>query len=136
MLIEKKNYLCFLYAVAEQERVDLSGHDVYAVAGTLKKYLRELPNPVIPVEMYSTFIESASKFWKIVIVFNEWSCWFEKVESFVFSDFCFMKFMCHNFFVVSNGDVAFCKHDFIFNSLYNCFHLATLKSSNASANNF
>ncbi|GFS13479.1 phosphatidylinositol 3-kinase regulatory subunit alpha [Elysia marginata] len=45
----------------EQERVDLSGHDVYAVAGTLKKYLRELPNPVIPVEMYSSFIESAKE---------------------------------------------------------------------------
>ncbi|GFN87133.1 phosphatidylinositol 3-kinase regulatory subunit alpha [Plakobranchus ocellatus] len=45
----------------EQERVDLSGHDVYAIAGTLKKYLRELPNPVIPVEMYSTFIESAKE---------------------------------------------------------------------------
>jgi len=27
----------------------------------LKKYLRELPNPVIPVEMYGLFIDAASK---------------------------------------------------------------------------
>ena len=32
------------------------------IASTLKRYLRELANPLIPHEMYGVFIEAASKF--------------------------------------------------------------------------
>ncbi|KAK7479856.1 hypothetical protein BaRGS_00028936, partial [Batillaria attramentaria] len=46
-------------ALREQEKVNLSTYDVHCIAGVLKKYLRELPNPIIPVEMYSKFIEAA-----------------------------------------------------------------------------
>ncbi|XP_023930184.1 phosphatidylinositol 3-kinase regulatory subunit gamma-like isoform X4 [Lingula anatina] len=51
-----------LKAVLNSE--DISGlntahFDLNCIAGALKKYLRELPNSVIPVEYYSQFIEAA-----------------------------------------------------------------------------
>ncbi|WAR24771.1 P85AA-like protein [Mya arenaria] len=45
----------------ESGQVNLENFNVHCVAGALKKYLRELPNPVIPVEMYSSFIDAARK---------------------------------------------------------------------------
>lgn len=41
--------------------INLESFNVHCVAGALKKYLRELPNPVIPVEMYGLFIDTARK---------------------------------------------------------------------------
>ncbi|XP_071496851.1 phosphatidylinositol 3-kinase regulatory subunit alpha-like [Diadema antillarum] len=39
------------------EAVDLSRYnDVHCITGVLKRYLRELPNPVIPIEMYDNFL--------------------------------------------------------------------------------
>lgn len=43
------------------QNVDLSSFEVHCIASALKKYLRELTNPVIPVEAYDKFLE-ASKF--------------------------------------------------------------------------
>lgn len=43
------------------QNVDLSSFEVNCIASALKKYLRELTNPVIPVEAYDKFLE-ASKF--------------------------------------------------------------------------
>lgn len=40
-------------------QVNLEPFNMHCIAGALKKYLRELPNPVIPVEMYSQFIDAA-----------------------------------------------------------------------------
>jgi hypothetical protein len=54
--------LSVLPVAGEQEKVNLSTYDVHCIAGVLKKYLRELPNPLIPVEMYNRFIEAASKY--------------------------------------------------------------------------
>ncbi|UYV65731.1 PIK3R3 [Cordylochernes scorpioides] len=45
--------------VVTEDRVDLSSYEVNCIASTLKKYLRELPNPVIPVEFYNRFIEAS-----------------------------------------------------------------------------
>ncbi|XP_070196149.1 phosphatidylinositol 3-kinase regulatory subunit alpha-like [Littorina saxatilis] len=47
------------FNMGEQEKVNLSTYDVHCIAGVLKKYLRELPNPLIPVEMYNQFIEAS-----------------------------------------------------------------------------
>ncbi|XP_071952094.1 phosphatidylinositol 3-kinase regulatory subunit alpha-like [Antedon mediterranea] len=41
--------------------VDLDNvHDIHCIAGVLKRYLRELPNPVISHDLYSDFIEANS----------------------------------------------------------------------------
>ncbi|XP_029649998.1 phosphatidylinositol 3-kinase regulatory subunit alpha isoform X1 [Octopus sinensis] len=39
--------------------IDISSFNIHSIAGVLKKYLRELPNPVIPVENYADFIKAA-----------------------------------------------------------------------------
>lgn len=49
-----------LSRIAANEAVDASEFDVVCIAATLKKYLRELPDPVIPEVFYSSFI-AASK---------------------------------------------------------------------------
>ncbi|CAL1540645.1 unnamed protein product [Lymnaea stagnalis] len=58
---EEVNEIKAAFNMGEQEQVNLSTHVVHSIAGALKKYLRELPNPVIPVEMYSQFIEAAKE---------------------------------------------------------------------------
>jgi Rho GTPase-activating protein RGD1 len=37
-------------------------HDVNSVAGLLKQFFRDLPDPLLTKEHYSAFIEAASKF--------------------------------------------------------------------------
>ncbi|GAB6022370.1 hypothetical protein CHUAL_006488 [Chamberlinius hualienensis] len=39
--------------------LDLQHYDLSSVASMLKKYLRELPNPLIPVEFYDRFLEAS-----------------------------------------------------------------------------
>ncbi|XP_043801308.1 uncharacterized protein LOC122719497 isoform X1 [Apis laboriosa] len=39
---------------------DLSSYSAQCVAGVLKKFLRELPDPVIPVQFYDRFIEASN----------------------------------------------------------------------------
>ncbi|XP_022250520.1 uncharacterized protein LOC106466724 isoform X2 [Limulus polyphemus] len=39
--------------------VDLQNYELNCIAGALRKYLRELPNPVIPVEGYEMFLEAS-----------------------------------------------------------------------------
>ena len=41
--------------------INLSTYDLNCIASTLKKYLRELPHPVIPEEQYNSFMDAASK---------------------------------------------------------------------------
>lgn len=41
---------------------DLSSYSAQCVAGVLKKFLRELPDPVIPVQFYDRFIEASSEY--------------------------------------------------------------------------
>lgn len=38
-----------------------------AIGGIVKKYLRELANPVIPVEQYDNFINAASKLHAMIL---------------------------------------------------------------------
>nr|QCW06539.1 phosphatidylinositol 3-kinase regulatory subunit alpha-like protein [Pinctada imbricata] len=45
--------------VSDPAQVNLAQFNVHGVAGAMKKYLRELPNPLIPVEMYDDFIKAA-----------------------------------------------------------------------------
>jgi len=47
--------------VADVETVDLTSFDSAVIASTMKKYLRELPNPVIPEQFYTKFIDAASE---------------------------------------------------------------------------
>jgi len=52
--------LCFYFA-ADVETVDLASFDSAVIASTMKKYLRELPDPVIPEQFYTKFIDAASE---------------------------------------------------------------------------
>lgn len=45
----------------DPNQVNLSSFNVHCVAGAMKKYLRELPNPVIPVDMYDAFMAVAQQ---------------------------------------------------------------------------
>jgi len=46
---------------ANVETVDLTSFDSAVIASTMKKYLRELPNPVIPEQFYTRFVDAASE---------------------------------------------------------------------------
>lgn len=48
--------------------IDLSGYALENLNGVLKKFLRELPDPVIPVQFYEHFIEAASKFFNFFFI--------------------------------------------------------------------
>ena len=62
------NFKVQTYITDDLWRVPLEDYDLTCIAGTLKKYLRELPNPVIPEQYYNKFIEAASKY---MYVFEE-----------------------------------------------------------------
>ncbi|XP_021350181.1 phosphatidylinositol 3-kinase regulatory subunit alpha-like [Mizuhopecten yessoensis] len=50
-----------LNLVNDPTQVNLAPFNVHCVAGALKKYLRELPNPVIPVDMYDAVMAVAQQ---------------------------------------------------------------------------
>lgn len=45
--------------LAQDPRADLPGYDLACWVGTLKKYLRELASPLVPVHFYERFLEAA-----------------------------------------------------------------------------
>lgn len=42
--------------------LDLTGFSAVCIAGVIKKFLRELPDPLVPVQWYDSFLMAASKF--------------------------------------------------------------------------
>jgi len=46
---------------SEMDSLQLDAFDTTCIAATLKKFLRELSNPVIPEELYTDFVNAASK---------------------------------------------------------------------------
>lgn len=48
---------------------DLSEYSPVCIASVFKKFLRELPDPLIPVQKYDQFLEAASKLLKRDIYF-------------------------------------------------------------------
>lgn len=38
---------------------DLSGHDPHTIAGCLKMYLRELPEPILTYDLYKEWMQAA-----------------------------------------------------------------------------
>jgi len=52
----------YFWFAADVETVDLASFDSAVIASTMKKYLRELPDPVIPEQFYTKFIDAASEF--------------------------------------------------------------------------
>lgn len=55
---------CFCYMTTDGEKADISASayaDINIIAGALKLYLRDLPIPIITFDLYSRFIQAASK---------------------------------------------------------------------------
>lgn len=42
-------------------------HDVNSVAGLLKQFFRDLPDPLLTKEHYSAFIEAASEYYRVCL---------------------------------------------------------------------
>lgn len=42
------------------KHLDLSTYDIHTITGVVKKYLRALPEPVIPRHLHSRFLQTAS----------------------------------------------------------------------------
>ena len=53
--------LLFIFFFTEPEDCDLSHEPVEVLASCVKKFLRELPDPLIPSKWYDCFIEASSK---------------------------------------------------------------------------
>lgn len=54
----------FYFLSTDGEKADISANayaDINIIAGALKLYLRDLPIPVITFDLYSKFIQAASK---------------------------------------------------------------------------
>ncbi|CAH1775219.1 unnamed protein product [Owenia fusiformis] len=56
---DKINQLKSLFNEENNEDLNLEGFSLQSIAGLVKKYLRELPSPVIPVIFYDKFIHAA-----------------------------------------------------------------------------
>lgn len=48
--------------VADVRSIDLNLYTAQCIASVLKKFLRELPDPVIPVQWYDKFLEASSEY--------------------------------------------------------------------------
>ena len=56
--------VCFLYNIyifADVCNADLNPYTPQCISSVLKKFLRELPDPVVPVQWYDRFLEAASE---------------------------------------------------------------------------
>lgn len=51
----------------ELRAVNFTDYSLQCIVAVMKKFLRELPDPVIPVQFYDYFIQSSSKFYTFVI---------------------------------------------------------------------
>lgn len=54
----------FFFSSSDGEKADISAvayADINIIAGALKLYLRDLPIPIITFDLYSKFIQAASK---------------------------------------------------------------------------
>jgi len=55
-------WVCIHLFAGDVEAVNLQSFDVSVIANMVKKYLRELRDPVIPEDSYSSYIEAASMY--------------------------------------------------------------------------
>jgi hypothetical protein len=52
------------------KKVDLEGRDIHTVAGVLKLFFRELPEPLLTYELYDTFLAAVCMFVCFVVLFK------------------------------------------------------------------
>lgn len=52
----------FIFLDTAAERTELSKYNIHAICGVLKLWFRELPEPLIPFELYDDIIKLERKF--------------------------------------------------------------------------
>lgn len=50
---------------------DLDCYTPQCIASVLKKFLQELPDPVIPVQFYDRFLEASSKYSSVLMTYGD-----------------------------------------------------------------
>jgi hypothetical protein len=51
--------LMILQSAFDAGQKDLTGHDPHTIAGCLKMYLRELPEPILTYDLYKEWMQAA-----------------------------------------------------------------------------
>lgn len=55
------SFVFYLFYLLISGNYDFSSFDISCIAGYLKKYIRELPDSLIPIQWYDSFLEVSSK---------------------------------------------------------------------------
>ena len=73
---------CLYFSATDISTIDLTIYEPNVIASVLKKFLRELPDPVIPVQWYDRFLEASSMFiFYIVFVVHKLVLWLPELSS-------------------------------------------------------
>lgn len=61
--VELCSFMCMCVSLSQSAfdagQKDVSGHDPHTIAGCLKMYLRELPEPILTFELYKEWMQAA-----------------------------------------------------------------------------
>lgn len=95
--------------------VDLRELSAACLANILKKFLRELPDPIIPVQWYDRFVEASSKYcFNLIYIDNIRAIYSLKIKS-----VCLIGRYIQDYFVIYLAIIL--TFDSYFNKIFNLF---------------